>query len=62
MTKDIESEEADTAEERGQVHFLAAIVDELIRRLILTGAMTDADANAIEIAVAERLGTSPRAW
>ncbi|MDY1010316.1 hypothetical protein [Sphingomonas sp. CFBP9019] len=62
MTKDIESGEADTAEERGQVHFLAAIVDELIRRLVLTGAMTDADANAIEIAVAERLGTSPRAW
>ncbi len=62
MTKDIESGEADTAEERGQVQFLAAIVDELIRRLVLTGAMTDADANAIEIAVAERLGTSPRAW
>jgi len=62
MIEDTNNAEANTAEERGQVHFLAAIVDELIRRLVLTDAMTDADANAIEIAVAERLGTSPRAW
>lgn len=62
MNQKINDAGEDTAGERGEVHFLAAIVDELIRRLVQTGAMTQADANAIEIAVAKKLGTSPRAW
>jgi hypothetical protein len=62
MTTEVSDRDGDSAEERDEVHFLAAIVDELIRRLVRTGAMTQADANAIESAVAERLGTSPRAW
>ncbi|RYF07607.1 MAG: hypothetical protein EOO77_25705 [Oxalobacteraceae bacterium] len=62
MTQESNDRDEGMAEERGEVHFLAAIVDELIRRLVLTGTMTQADANAIERAVAERLGTSPRAW
>lgn len=62
MIPEVSNGEGNTAEERGEVHFLAAIVDELIRRLVHTGAMTQGDANAIESAVADRLGTSPRAW
>jgi hypothetical protein len=62
MTQEISDRNGGSAEERDEVHFLAAIVDELIRRLVQTGAMSQADANAIESAVAERLGTSPRAW
>lgn len=62
MTSETNDPGGGTAEERGEVHFLAALLDELIRRLVHTGAMTQADANAIEGAVAERLGTSPRAW
>ncbi|TCP95288.1 hypothetical protein C8J46_11417 [Sphingomonas sp. PP-F2F-A104-K0414] len=62
MISEINDQDEGTTEERGEVHFLAAIADELIRRLVHTGAMRKADANAIESAVAERLGTSPRAW
>lgn len=62
MAQEINDRAAGSAEERDEVHFLAALVDELIRRLMQTGAMTQANANAIEIAVAGRLGTSPRAW
>lgn len=52
----------DTSAERAEVHFLAALVDELMGRLQAAGALSKADLNAIEQAVAERVGGSPRAW
>jgi hypothetical protein len=58
----VDQEGLDTGAERAEVHFLAALVDELMRRLHEAGALTQADLNAIEGAVAERVGGSPRAW
>jgi hypothetical protein len=52
----------DTNAERGEVHFLAALVDELMRRLFQSGVLTQAELNEIEQAVAARVGNLPRAW
>lgn len=59
---DVNSEGQDTASERAEIHFLAAMVDELMRRLMLSGALSKADLNDIEQAAAERVGTTPRGW
>lgn len=58
----IDQDGVDTSAERAEVHFLAALVDELMGRLQATGALSKADLNAIEQAVAERVGGAPRAW
>lgn len=52
----------DTNSERAEVHFLAAMVDELMRRLLQSGALSRAELNEIEQAVAARVGNAPRAW
>jgi hypothetical protein len=52
----------DTNAERAEVHFLAALVDELMRRLFQSGVLTQAELNEIEQAVAARVGNLPRAW
>ena len=57
---DIDSE--DQSSERAQIHFLTALVDELIRALIANGVMSRAQAQAIEEAVSERTGSPARAW
>ena len=58
----VDAEGVDTNAERAEVHFLAALVDELMRRLHEAGVLQQADLNAIEAAVAEKVGTSPRTW
>lgn len=58
----VNAEGEDTASERGEVHFLAAMVDELMRMLLATGTFTQADLNSIEEAAARRVGSLPRAW
>ncbi|WHO37907.1 hypothetical protein PMI04_015210 [Sphingobium sp. AP49] len=55
-------DELDHAAERGELHFLAALVDELMRRLMLSGVLSQAELNAIETNVARRIGNIPRAW
>lgn len=55
-------DEVDIASERGELHFLAALVDELMRKLHVAGLLDQADLNAIEEEVAKRVGNSPRAW
>ena len=55
-------DEIDIASERGELHFLAALVDELMRKLHIAGLLNQADLNAIEEEVAKRVGNSPRAW
>lgn len=52
----------DTASERAEVHFLAALVDELMRKLMLSGLVSQADLNEVEETVARRIGCKPRAW
>lgn len=62
MQSQINDEGEDTNSERAEVHFLAAMVDELMRRLPAAGALSRADLNEIEEAVAKRVGSTPRAW
>jgi hypothetical protein len=55
-------ENTDVSAERAELHFLAALVDELMRKLLLSGVMTQADLNAVENAVSRRVGSVSRAW
>lgn len=59
---DVNAEGEDTASERAEVHFLAALTDELMRKLHLLGTLSQTDLNEIELAAAERVGAAPRAW
>ncbi len=58
----MDSQTEDIASERGELHFLAALVDELMRKLMLAGVLDQTELNAIEEAVAKRVGNVPRAW
>lgn len=57
---DIDSE--DQVSERAELHFLAALVDELMNALLRTGVMNRAQLQDIENAVSVRTGAAPRAW
>ena len=48
--------------ERAELHFLAALVDELMRALVMNGVMDRGQLQAIENAVTARIGTEPRNW
>lgn len=50
------------AEERNELHFLAALCDELMRSLLAAGVLNRAQLNEVEAAVAKRVGHSPRGW
>lgn len=52
----------DKASERAELHFLAALVDELMRKLYGAGVLDKDGLNEIEAEVARRMGTVPRAW
>lgn len=52
----------DAASERAELHFLAALVDELMRKLHRAGVLDQAQLNDIEAEVAKRIGSAPRAW
>jgi len=52
----------DAQSERAELHFLAALLDELMRKMRVAGVLSQADLNEIEQAVAHRLGGAPRAW
>lgn len=58
----VNAEGEDTVSERAEVHFLAALVDELMRKLLTAGVMTQVELNEVEQAVATRVGRVPRAW
>jgi hypothetical protein len=62
MASDVNADGEDTHAERAEVHFLAALVDELMRGLLLVGTLSQAQLNEIEAAVAARIGSAPRAW
>jgi len=57
---DIDSEEQSS--ERAELHFLAALTDELMKALLTGGVMTRSQLQDIENAVSARTGTAPRAW
>ena len=57
---DVDSEEQSA--ERAELHFLAALVDELMKALVRGGVMGRSQLQEIEIAVSERIGTEPRNW
>ena len=59
---DVNAEGEDTGSERAEVHFLAALVDELMRKTLAAGVLTQADLNEIEQAAAKRVGSEPRGW
>ncbi|KQM70785.1 MULTISPECIES: hypothetical protein [unclassified Sphingomonas] len=59
---DVNAQGEDTKSERAEIHFLAALVDELMRKMMAAGIMSQADLNDIENAVAARTGSNPRAW
>ena len=52
----------DTGSERAEVHFLSALVDELMRKMLAASVLTQADLNEVEAAAAKRVGGIPRAW
>lgn len=60
MEVNVEGE--DSASERAEVHFLAALIDELMRKTLAAGVLSKADLNEIEQAAATRVGGTPRAW
>ena len=56
----IDSEEQ--ASERAELHFLAALVDELMKALHANQLMSREQLQQVEDAVCARIGTAPRAW
>ena len=58
----MEIDSQDQSSERAELHFLAAMVDELMKAMRARGLMTREELQAIEDAVANRVGTPPRAW
>jgi hypothetical protein len=57
---DIDSEEQSS--ERAELHFLAALTDELMKALLVNGVMDRCQLQAVEDAVSERIGSEPRNW
>ena len=58
----MEIDSEDQSSERTELHFLAALVDELMKELLASGVMKRAQLQEIEDAVSTRTGTPPRAW
>lgn len=58
----MEVDSEDQSSERAELHFLAALVDELMKALVLNKVMTRSQLQRIEDCVSERIGTPPRAW
>lgn len=57
---DIDSE--DQVSERTELHFLAALVDELMKAMLDAGVMNRVQLQEVENAVSMRTGAPPRAW
>ena len=51
-----------SADQQTELHFLAALTEELMRVLGQSGALTRAQLNEIEEAAAKRVGGVPRPW
>ena len=53
---------AEQAEQRSEIHFLAALVYELMRTMLDACNLTRAQLNDVERVAAEKAGQMPRAW
>ena len=58
----MEVDSQDQSSERAELHFLAALIDELMKALVLNGVMNRSQLQAVENAVSDRIGTEPRNW
>lgn len=52
----------DQSSERAELHFLAALVDELMKALLTNKVMTRPQLQDVEKYVSSRVGTQPRTW
>jgi hypothetical protein len=52
----------DQSSERAELHFLAALVDELMEALVRNKIMTRPQLQDVENLVSSRVGTEPRTW
>jgi hypothetical protein len=59
---EVNAEGEDTASERREIDFLAALLDELMRKMLAAGALTQGELNKIDAAAAKRVGGQPCAW
>ncbi|MCE7795316.1 hypothetical protein LWE61_01955 [Sphingobium sufflavum] len=55
-------DDTDSVSERAELHFLAALVDELMRQLLVAGVLNQGQLNEVEEAVSRRVGSVARAW
>ena len=58
----MEIDSEDQSSERAEIHFLAALLDELMKALLTNDVMSREQLQAVEKAVSTRTGTVPRAW
>lgn len=59
---EVNAEGEDTGSERGEIHFHAALLDEMMRMLLASGTLSQTQLNEIEAAAAARVGAMPRTW
>jgi hypothetical protein len=57
---DVDSQQQSS--ERAELHFLAALVDELMHAMLANNVMTRPQLQQVENAVSARVGTAPRNW
>ena len=58
----MEVDSEDQSSEPAELHFLAALVDELMKALLINDVMSRSQLQAIEDAVRARIGSEPRSW
>ena len=58
----MEVDSEDQSSERAELHFLAALVDELMKALLVNNVLTRGQLQQVEDAVSEHIGPRPRAW
>jgi hypothetical protein len=58
----MEVDSEDQSSERAEIHFLAAMIDELMKALLLNNVMTRSQLQEVENAVSSRIGTKTRVW
>lgn len=58
----MEVDSEDQSSERAELHFLAAMVEELMKALLANDVMNRSQLQAIEDAVSNRMGSKARTW
>ena len=62
MSVEMDVDLEEHASERAELHFLAALVDEVMTALHAHGILSREQLQEIEDSTSERVGTAPRAW